>query len=83
MGANFTMFVLNNRKMIQDMTCCHDCGVKLTLINNSHDGDHNLCESCHKKAKVCGLCNGEMDWCNTCETYTSTCCCDYGTCGCS
>jgi DnaJ-class molecular chaperone len=31
----------------------------------------------------CSNCGGEMDWCYTCDQWTSTCCVEYGTCMCS
>jgi hypothetical protein len=31
----------------------------------------------------CELCGGHKHWCDCCQTYTSTCCVDYGTCMCS
>ena len=31
----------------------------------------------------CDLCGGQASWCSICETYTSNCCVDYGTCMCS
>lgn len=32
----------------------------------------------------CELCeDGHMTWCALCLRWTSTCCCDYGTCACS
>ena len=31
----------------------------------------------------CSMCSGQMTWCRTCEVWSSTCCCDYGTCQCS
>jgi len=32
---------------------------------------------------TCNLCGGEMTWCSSCEVWSSTCCCEYGTCQCS
>ena len=32
---------------------------------------------------ICPLCGGEMDWCDICQQYSSTCCEEYGTCECS
>lgn len=66
------------------MTNCEDCNIELTVVNNSHDGNPDLCEKCHDERKVCDLCHeGEMSWCTCCKTYSSNCCSDYGTCGCS
>ena len=31
----------------------------------------------------CSMCGGQMSWCSCCEVWTSTCCCEYGTCQCS
>lgn len=31
----------------------------------------------------CDSCGGEQSWCSCCETYTKTCCVDWGTCMCS
>jgi hypothetical protein len=31
----------------------------------------------------CSMCGGQMSWCSCCEVWSSTCCCDYGTCQCS
>lgn len=33
--------------------------------------------------KMCDLCGGWASWCGSCNTYTSTCCVEYGTCMCS
>ncbi len=33
--------------------------------------------------EVCDECGGNMPWCSSCETYTRTCCVDWGTCMCS
>ena len=66
------------------MENCEHCHTKLTVVNNSHGGNPDLCEDCHDDAVQCDLCSdGEMSWCSCCEVYTSTCCCDYGTCMCS
>jgi hypothetical protein len=32
---------------------------------------------------TCNLCGGQMTWCSCCQVWSSTCCCDYGTCECS
>ena len=31
----------------------------------------------------CHMCGGQMSWCSSCEVWSSTCCCEYGTCQCS
>lgn len=66
------------------MNTCEACNIELTIVNNQHEGDPDLCESCHNEAKQCDLCgDGEMTWCTCCKVYSSNCCCDYGTCACS
>lgn len=33
--------------------------------------------------EICPMCDGLMEWCTTCQVWSSSCCCDYGTCLCS
>ena len=32
---------------------------------------------------TCPMCGGTMHWCSICQVWSSSCCCDYGTCECS
>lgn len=47
---------------------------RLNKRNSGWRGDYVMCDL---------GCGGSMSWCSCCETYTSNCCVDYGTCMCS
>ena len=58
------------------------CSKCLTLIvTNNYDG---MCAECYTMGdSECPFCHGEMEWCYTCDDWSSTCCQEYGTCECS
>lgn len=56
---------------------CEDCADIEGLVWSRDD------EMFVETSRECGSCEGYENWCGFCQTYTQTCCVDYGTCECS
>ena len=60
---------------------CESCSLVKPYFLSSPKS--HTCDACFEDESVCNLCGDKMSWCECCQVFTSTCCCEYGTCQCS
>lgn len=78
-------------------SCCKDRESEHTGKIECEGDVVSLCWSCMSEKELawnddgyfcsdnetCHMCGGRATWCSCCQTYSSNCCQDYGTCQCS